>query len=429
MNQRLLVIFGCQNAGKSTTIKILYKKMLEVASHELNKRNCNLPKDVDDNNILVQHSGDVFSILKINDIKIALIGHGDYPSVLEKELNDIDVQECDFVVCCCRYKYNENSTNKLLQDKYGDQVIKWYYLERAYDIPGKIKNETKIANEIYDDLMYLISMKTKFKRRYIICDVNAKGRGKHNALLALISYLSRYNKPCFNFSNRTDAYVQYIIGGLKIAVFTQSEINESHKGYFIRADQWGANVIVCPTLSKDESVYHVYGQDDNGNPLGTQTYDDIIWLSNPFSDKGLTDAIADKLNHSFAVEIVDIIEQLFDMDICYAKPCIVDSLIVEKEPNSRSIPDSSLFEFLTYKKIPGTHSEYRLDKGTGEPGKLDHIHVFQNGKQIFAVNSDGSKHDGTSYKLSRKQIKSLKPIFKDLKFTMPDDGVIQCITI
>ena len=161
MEKRMLVIYGYQNAGKSTTVKILYKKLLGIASSELNKRNNKIVQDVDKNNCLINNHGDVFSILDVNDIKVALIGHGDYVSVLEEKLNDEDVKASDYVVCCCRYKYNKNSTNKLLQDKYKDQIIDWYYLERADSVEGKKENETKVAEDIYNKLLELVKNKKK----------------------------------------------------------------------------------------------------------------------------------------------------------------------------------------------------------------------------------------------------------------------------
>ena len=65
-------------------------------------------------------------------------------------------------------------------------------------------------------------------------------------------------------------------------------------------------------------------------------------------------------------------------------------------------------EHQTYKIIPGTTLSYRFDPANTNTRTQGHFHVFakRNGKggQLFAVNMDGSGHDGSSgTTISRKQ--------------------------
>ena len=70
-------------------------------------------------------------------------------------------------------------------------------------------------------------------------------------------------------------------------------------------------------------------------------------------------------------------------------------------------------EHQTYKNIPGTVNSYRYDSANTTTGTQGHFHVFakRNGKgeQLYAVNMDGSGHDGSSgTTISRKQADYLR---------------------
>lgn len=53
------------------------------------------------------------------------------------------------------------------------------------------------------------------------------------------------------------------------------------------------------------------------------------------------------------------------------------------------------------KNVPSPYSA-RVERGVGANQELLHIHVFHKDKQIFAMNSDGSVHDGASGKIPNK---------------------------
>lgn len=81
-------------------------------------------------------------------------------------------------------------------------------------------------------------------------------------------------------------------------------------------------------------------------------------------------------------------------------------------------------EHETYKKFGNSPvMTYRIDKGDGTPGRQTHVHVFMKGQQLYAINMDGSPHDGSKAKLSKKSIETLKA----LGVTPPEDGLLEWI--
>ena len=61
---------------------------------------------------------------------------------------------------------------------------------------------------------------------------------------------------------------------------------------------------------------------------------------------------------------------------------------------------SNLFEHEVYKKIPGTTNSYRQDSANTNTKTQKHSHVYAKqrggGEHLYAVNVDGSGHDGSS---------------------------------
>jgi len=62
--------------------------------------------------------------------------------------------------------------------------------------------------------------------------------------------------------------------------------------------------------------------------------------------------------------------------------------------------DNLLLEYEVYRPIPGTKNSYRQDSANTNTLTDQHSHIFAKprggGKQLFAVNFDGSGHDGSS---------------------------------
>jgi hypothetical protein len=84
-----------------------------------------------------------------------------------------------------------------------------------------------------------------------------------------------------------------------------------------------------------------------------------------------------------------------------------------------------LTEWEQYKTIPGTTYTYRYDSANTNTSTQDHIHVFYDGKQLFAINRDGTTHDGSKAQLSKKQIDFLK----SKGFNVPQNGLLEWISL
>lgn len=87
-----------------------------------------------------------------------------------------------------------------------------------------------------------------------------------------------------------------------------------------------------------------------------------------------------------------------------------------------------ILEYEIYKKFPPTKCVYRLDHSNNTIGQQAHIHVYADKKhhhQLYAINIDGSSHDGSKYQLSPKHQDALRAI----GFTVPKDGLLEWINI
>ncbi len=107
---------------------------------------------------------------------------------------------------------------------------------------------------------------------------------------------------------------------------------------------------------------------------------------------------------------------------------IVDYIIVTEEANNRIKKDGLILEAKThFNPIPGVkHYTYRIDKqqGEGGPGHQRHIHIFYDGKKLFALNADLSAHDGCH------QVKipnEITPFLNDKGFPVPSDYIIEML--
>ena len=105
---------------------------------------------------------------------------------------------------------------------------------------------------------------------------------------------------------------------------------------------------------------------------------------------------------------------------------IIDSIIITENVNSTLNKDGLILEYKTvFNPVPGMkHYSYRIDKqqGDGGPGRQRHIHLYYNGEQPFAMNVDGTAHDGYH------QVKipsELVPFLKGKGFAIPTNNIIE----
>lgn len=79
-----------------------------------------------------------------------------------------------------------------------------------------------------------------------------------------------------------------------------------------------------------------------------------------------------------------------------------------------------------YISVPKTTKYARYDSGNSNTSTQDHLHLFsKNGKELYSINRNGTKHDGSKAKLSSKEIDFLTK----QGFNVPDDGLLESISI
>lgn len=100
----------------------------------------------------------------------------------------------------------------------------------------------------------------------------------------------------------------------------------------------------------------------------------------------------------------------------------------DKDKALRSRVD--LFEHVLYKRLPGSNNSYRQDAGNTNTMTVRHSHVYAklNGKgaQLYAVNWDGSGHDGSS---GLTIPATHADHFRSLGYAIPDTNILESVDI
>lgn len=101
--------------------------------------------------------------------------------------------------------------------------------------------------------------------------------------------------------------------------------------------------------------------------------------------------------------------------------------ILEANDTVRTI---KLFEHEIYKMIPGTKNSYRQDPANLNTKTLVHSHTYAKvqgrGKQMYAVNFDGTGHDGSSgIQIPDKHA----DYFRSLGYKINKDNILECLLL
>lgn len=114
------------------------------------------------------------------------------------------------------------------------------------------------------------------------------------------------------------------------------------------------------------------------------------------------------------------------------KPMMEEELILVVDRNVELVGSEhleqvpqALLEHNIYQKFGDTKLYYRLDKANNAPGQQRHIHVFNDDKgrtQLFSINYDGTKHDGSKHQLNTKEQMALR----SLGIPVPSNGLLEC---
>lgn len=88
-----------------------------------------------------------------------------------------------------------------------------------------------------------------------------------------------------------------------------------------------------------------------------------------------------------------------------------------------------LLEHEIYRSIPGTRNSYRQDAGNTSTFTDQHSHIFAHpkgkGKEIYAVNKNGTGHDGFSGSLISA---AHADFFRSHGYNIPTTNILECIS-
>lgn len=89
-----------------------------------------------------------------------------------------------------------------------------------------------------------------------------------------------------------------------------------------------------------------------------------------------------------------------------------------------------LFEHIRYKRIPGSGNSYRQDHGNTNTMTMRHSHVYAKlngrGDELYAVNVDGSGHDGSS---GRSIPATHADYFRSRGYAIPANNILESVDL
>lgn len=107
--------------------------------------------------------------------------------------------------------------------------------------------------------------------------------------------------------------------------------------------------------------------------------------------------------------------------------CSTRDVLVEFIVQDQGTPEPGLLlEHERYKQIPKTNRWVRYDAANTNTKTQDHVHVFQGkNRELYAINRDGSAHDGSKAQIGKRDIQYLK----SMGFNPPDNGILEWKTL
>jgi hypothetical protein len=94
------------------------------------------------------------------------------------------------------------------------------------------------------------------------------------------------------------------------------------------------------------------------------------------------------------------------------------------------LPPETLLEHEAYKTIPKSTASYRKDPGNTNTKTQEHVHVYAKpkgkGDEMYAMNKDGSGHDGHS---GKEIPKSHADYFRSKGYNVKENNILECIEI
>lgn len=127
MEKTIIALWGRGNVGKTTTIKDVFEKLLEIF------KDCKLLKKED------SYVDDIQSIIEIDDIKIGIESQGDPNSRIFKSIPLFIKEGCHIIICATR---TSGATTKIVKKQESDYEVVWIKSK-----PNDAKNEQEQRNQ------------------------------------------------------------------------------------------------------------------------------------------------------------------------------------------------------------------------------------------------------------------------------------------
>lgn len=94
---KLVIVAGSPNSGKTTTTKIVISKLIERGYSKTSLEGSNLPNAINDKE--EQHKNE-FVVLEKDNTKIAVITFGDIVAQIDNVIKQINLDNINCLVCC-----------------------------------------------------------------------------------------------------------------------------------------------------------------------------------------------------------------------------------------------------------------------------------------------------------------------------------------
>lgn len=116
---KFLIVTGTENSGKTTTMGMVYKKLLPLATEAYLADASDVEISTDDTLMRYGNPIDFISYLKINNkTTIAMISAGDVAADVKDYAEAYLKNNVDYIICCARTQNRKGSARRVLYDDF-----------------------------------------------------------------------------------------------------------------------------------------------------------------------------------------------------------------------------------------------------------------------------------------------------------------------
>jgi adenylate kinase family enzyme len=138
---KLIVVLGCPNAGKTTTIGMVYRKLFEFPQTKLD--HIFKKKKVSEISLEYEKNGgvkDFNAIVTVNNVKVGIISYGDELSAVEEGFSYFFKEGVSVIVCAARFRKRKSKVYVYLERLPNCEIV---YKEFVMNDHQKVAEEVK----------------------------------------------------------------------------------------------------------------------------------------------------------------------------------------------------------------------------------------------------------------------------------------------